>query len=233
MPIPWRRKKAQLTRSVGAREAARKAISKLAAILVASGLLAALAGAAFQQLAGDVRLEFLQPIGRAYEFQLHNDTPSDKRILSFRIQAPLPQNVVYKVTEDLYATIDEQGRVSLPGGNVSYVPAAEFRELDGQVVEANSSVKFRVPPLSSRSWMTPEAAIVDVYYETASTNALLSAVDKLLAAFDFRAPAKTVRYIVIENHWAVTHSSSLNEAIRVYCRDNDAMARAAVCGGER
>lgn len=233
MPIRWRRKKAQSSRSVRAREAAWKGISKLAAILVASGVLAALSGAAYQQLAGDIQLEFLRPMGRAYEFQLRNDTPSDRRVISFRIQAPLPQNVVYKVTEDLYATVDEHGDVSLPGGNVSYVPAAEFRELDGQVIEANSSVKFRVPPLSSRSWMTPEAAIVGVHYETASTNALLSAVDKVLVAFDFRDPVKTVRYIVIENYWAVTHSSSINEAIRVYCRDNDAMVRAAVCGGKR
>lgn len=233
MPVKWRRKKAQSPRSVRALEVAWKAISGLSAVLIASGLLAALLGAAYQYFAGDVQLEFLQPVGRAYEFQLRNGTPSDRRVVSFRIQAPLPQNVVYKVTEDVHATVDEQGRVSLRGGNVSYVPAAEFRELDGQIVEANASVKFRVPPLSSRSWMAPEAAIVVAHYETASANALLSTVEKVLAASGFRPGVKTVRYIVIENYWAVTHSTAIDEAIRVYCRDNDAMARATVCSGKR
>lgn len=125
--------------------------ASLLIFLAGSGILVALLGAAYQHYAGNVSLEFVQAVGRAYEFQLKNDTPSDRTIKTFRVDPPRVQTVIYKATEDVYANIDAQGRVTLPGGNISYVPAAEFKELDGQKLLANSSLRFRVPPLSSRS----------------------------------------------------------------------------------
>lgn len=202
---------------------------KLFAFIVSSGILVTLLGVAYQYLAGNVYLEFVQPIGRAYEFQLKNDTPSDLTVRSFRIDPPRVQKVIYQSTEDMYATIDNQGRATLPGGNVSYVPAAEFRGLDGQRLPANSPLKFRVPPLSNRSWLAPAATIVDVRYELASSNSVLSTIEFLLDAVGIRARVRTVRYLVIDNYWTISQSASIDEAIRVFCRENEAMEKSSVC----
>ena len=207
-------------------------LPRLLAFVAASGILVALLGVAYQHYAGNVSLEFIQAVGRAYEFQLKNDTPSDRIVKTFRIDPPRVQKVIYKTTEDVYAHIDDQGRVTLLGGNISYVPAAEFKELDGQKVLANSSLKFRVPPLSSRPWMAPEATIVDVRFELEPSNYALSAIEAMLGAVGLRLRTRTVRYLVIDNYWTVSQSSSIGEAIRVYCRDNDSMAKSSTCAGE-
>ncbi|WP_205733114.1 hypothetical protein, partial [Enterobacter hormaechei] len=41
------------------------------------------------------------------------------------------------------------------------------------------SFKFRVPPLSNRTWMAPEAAIVDIRYEIDSSNPVLAAIESV------------------------------------------------------
>jgi hypothetical protein len=208
-------------------------LTQLCVFIAGSGILVAILGAAYQHYAGGVSLEFVQAIGRAYEFQLKNDTPSDRTVKMFRIEPPRIQKVIYNVTEDVYAQVDSQGRVTLPGGNVSYVPAAEFKELDGRKLPANSSTKFRVPPLSSRPWMTPEATIVDVRFELDSSNPSLAALESLLDVTGLRTRTRTIRYLVIDNYWSVSQSTSIDEAIRVFCRDNDSMAKSSTCAGER
>lgn len=213
--------------------ARRRWVAPFLTFLAGSGILLALLGAAYQHYSGNVSLEFVQAVGRGYEFQLKNDTPSDRTVKKFRVDPPHTQKVVYKVAEDVYAQINDQGQVTLPGGNVSYVPAAEFKELDGQKVVANSSLKFRIPPLSSRSWMQPEATVVDIRFELEPTNPTLAAVDSVLDLTGIRSRARTVRFLVIENYWTVSNSTSLDEAIRVFCRDNDSMAKSSTCANER
>ncbi|MFA4102481.1 hypothetical protein OQJ40_10060 [Serratia nevei] len=137
--------------------------------------------------------------------------------------------MIYKVTEDVYATRDEKGQITLPGGNQSYVPAAEFKELDGQRLSANASFKFRVPPLSNRTWMAPEAAIVDIRYEIDSSNPVLAAIEGIFDVLGFHSRQHTVRYLVIENYWTPSRSNSLNEAIRIFCRDSDTVAKSGSC----
>lgn len=178
-------------------------------------------------------MEYVRPIGNAYEFELRNDSPADRTVRFFHIDPPRTQSVIYKVTEDVYANVNSQGQVTLPGGNVSYVPAAEFRELDGQKVSAHSSLKFRVPPLSSRSWMEPEAAIVDVRYEVVPSNPVLSTAEDLLGVIGIRPHIHRVRYLVIDNYWTRTSSASIDEAIRVFCRDNEAMEKSVICAARR
>ena len=208
-------------------------LRQLFVFIAGSGILVAILGAAYQHYAGSLSLEFVQAIGRAYEFQLKNDTPSDQTVKMFRIDPPRTQKVIYNVTEDVYATVDSQGRVTLPGGNVSYVPAAEFKELDGRKLLANTSTKFRVPPLSSRPWMAPNATIVDVRFELESSNSALAALESLLDVTGLRTRTRTIRYLVIDNYWAVSQSTSIDEAIRVFCRDNDSMAKSSACAVKR
>lgn len=229
-----RKKKAPSTpRQPAATLQRRRWFSPTIAFLAASGILVALLGSAYQYVEGNVSLEFIQSVGRAYEFQLKNDTPSDRMVKTFRIVPPRVQKVVYKITEDVYANIDKQGRVTLPGGNISYVPAAEFKELDGQKLPANSTLKFRVPPLSSRPWMTPEATIIDIQFELESANIALASLEKFLDTIGLRTRNRAVRYLVIENYWTVSHAASAGEAIRVFCRDNESMAKSSTCAHER
>lgn len=226
-----RRKKKAVPKSVARRLSAlnKNRWARVVAFLAGSGILVALLGSVYQYASGNAPLEYVQVVGRSYEFQLKNETPSDKTVKSFRIDLPRVQQVVYRVTEDIYANVDKDGQVTLPGGNISYVPAAEFKELDGQRLPANSILKFRVPPLSSRPWMQPEATIVDVHLELESSNLALRGIERLLAAVGLRSPARSVRYLVVDNYWTISSSTSLDEAIRVFCRDNDEMAKSSVC----
>ncbi|MBA2658113.1 MAG: hypothetical protein H0U72_00760 [Nitrosospira sp.] len=197
------------------------------------GILLALLGAAYQYLFGNVSLEYLQPLSRGYEFQIKNDTPSDRVVRSFRVDPPHDQRVVYKTTQNVYAQQNDKGEVALPGGNISYVPAAEFRELDGQKIGANSTLKFRVPPLSSRFWMEPEATIVDIKYELEATNPVLFALELMLQAVNFRSTERSIRYLVANNYWTVSQSKGLDEALRVACRDDDSLSKLDVCDAKR
>lgn len=136
--------------------------------------------------------------------------------------------MIYKVTEDVYATRDEKGQITLPGGNQSYVPAAEFKELDGQRLSANASFKFRVPPLSNRTgWRRRRPSSIFVMKSTRQTLylPLLKAYLTSLAS----TPASTPFATVIENYWTPSRSNSLNEAIRIFCRDSDTVAKSGSC----
>lgn len=200
--------------------------------LAGSGILVALLSVAYKYMLGNVALEYVQPVGRSYEFQLKNDTPVDKTVKSFRFDPPRTQKVVYQITDNIYADVNKDNSVAMPGGNISYVPAAEFKELDGLKLVANSSLKFRVPPLSSRPWMQPEASIVDVKIETESSNLFLQGIERLLASAGIRSPVRNIRYLVINNYWTESHSTSIDEAIRLFCRDNDEMAKSSICTGK-
>ncbi|WP_145997219.1 MULTISPECIES: hypothetical protein [Ralstonia] len=198
--------------------------------LVGSGISALLATGAYQYLVGDVSLEFVQALNRGYEFQLKNATPSDKVVKRFRVSAP-SQQLVYHTTQDLYANITPDGKVELPGGNINYIPAAAYKELDGQKILANSEKKFRLPPLSDRPWMEPDAAIFSIQYEIESSNPILSSLEHALTWIGLRSTLVTVKYLVVSNYWIPTTSDSPGEAMRIFCRDNHGLASASICRG--
>lgn len=204
-------------------------LKKLFAFLIASGIFFTLLKVSYQYFMGNIYLEFVQPVGRSYEFQFKNDTPADFTVRKLRIEPPRTQDVVYTFTEDVYVTKDNQGNILFPGGNLIYVPAAEFKELDGQAILANTSLKFRVPPLASRSWIKPEAVIVKVYYDLEPSNSVLSKFENILHSIGIYSRAHSIRYLVIDNYWMVSSSTSIHEAISIFCRDNDLMANLSVC----
>jgi hypothetical protein len=197
--------------------------------LGSTGMLVAMTTAAYQYFFSNVNMEFLQSVGRGYEFQLKNDSPADWIVRSFRVIPPNPQQVIYRITEDVYADQLPSGQLVLPGGNVSYVPAAEFHELDGQRVQANSATKFRMPPLSSRTWMEPVATIVNIEFELVPSNRVLAGIEWLLSQTGMRSNVKSKRYLVVDNYWIVSNSDAPDEALRVACRDNDSLARTSSC----
>ena len=174
-------------------------------------------------------LEFVQALGRGYEFRLTNGTPADKTITRFRVVAPPRQQLIYHITQDIYAHQEPDGKAELPGGNLSYIPAVEYKELDGRKILANSDVKFRVPPLSDRPWMEPDAAIFSIKYETESSNPMLSSLEHVLSKVGLQSSSETIKYLVINNYWIPTSSNSPGEAIRIFCRDNEDLASAGIC----
>lgn len=198
-------------------------------LLVGSGVLALLLAGAYQYIEGSVSLEFVQALGRGYEFQIKNATPADKTITRFRVVAPPHQHLIYRITQDTYAHQDPDGKVVLPGGNLSYIPAVEYKELDGRRVLANSDIKFRVPPLSDRPWMEPDAAIFSIRYDIESSNPMLSSLERVLNKTGLRSDEMTIKYLVVDNYWIPTNSDSPAEAIRVFCRDNEDLASAGTC----
>lgn len=183
----------------------------------------------YQYAEGGVSLEFVRALDRGYEFQLKNGTPSDKVVTLFRVLAPPTQHVIFHTTQDLRAIRSQDGSVTLPGGNVSYIPATEYKELDGQTISANSDRKFRVPPLSDRPWMEPDAATFSIKYEIVSSNPVLSLLEHVFSAIGLRTAEQTVRYLVVNNYWIPTNSNSPAEAIQIFCRDNDDVANANTC----
>ncbi len=207
-------------------------IAKTFQWIVASGLLVLILTTSYHFLSGDISLEFVKPLDSGYEFKLKNDTPSDDIVKKFRIIFP-HQSVIVTTTRDVYATLDAHGHITLPGGNSSYVPASEFRELDGRLLPANSSINFRIPPLSSRSWMQPDAMIVQIAFQTTPKHDLLAYLNSALNVIGLHSKETTIRYLVVSNYWTVTQSSSTKEAIRIACRDNDSLAKLNICSGQQ
>lgn len=196
--------------------------------LGASGFLLAATGASFDYINGELQLSYSQALGSAYELVMSNTGPSDRVIEKFRVKPPHGQQVIYKITQDIYANV-ENGQVILPGGPDTYVPAAEFKELDGQTISGKSQLKFRLPPLSDRSWLEPEAALVKIEYSSVPKNEALRIVEKVLRAVSLKQPDTTSDFLVLHNYWTPVKSGVLKDAISQACRENSSVAKFEVC----
>lgn len=202
--------------------------------LASAGFLVAATTPAYQHFFGNVSVEFVQSLQRGYEFQLKNDTPSDRVVKKFRVMPPNGQQVIYKITQDIYGELDTvNNTVSLPGGNISEVPAARYKELDGRRVAANTSTKFRIPPLSDRTWAEPEASIIALRFEIEPANVMLANIEKLLTVIGLHDKERMFRYLVINNYWVLASSSSVHEAIAITCREDQLISKLEVCDGKR
>jgi len=195
-------------------------------LVVAIGGISLVANFAYQFFTGEVVVTFVKPDGRGYVFNIENQSPVDQVIKSFRVVPDTSQKFVYRVTKNIFAEQTKEG-VSIPGGNESYVPAFEFKELNGVTVKAKSKMNFKIPPLSSREYLAPESAMMFVDYETASINETVGYFERLLADIQPRSGKKRVRYFVSENYWSVVNNDV--NAVKVACRDNDLFAKSSVC----
>lgn len=197
--------------------------------LGSTGLILAALTAWFTYLARDVELGFSKNLTLGYELQLKNTGPADQVVEKFRVLPPTGQQVIYKITEDVSGTFHPDGTVSLPGGNKMYVPAAEFKELDGKEIPAQSTLKFRVPPLADRSWVQPEAALVDIEYFVISKNPFLYRVESALRLVGLSSGQKKASFLVINNYWSPVQPGSIKSAIAQACREDAMIAKLSVC----
>lgn len=118
-------------------------------------------------LVGNVQVKSIQPSGGGYEFKLANNSYTDQIVEQFRILPYFDQGFILETNKSVYAKVTEDG-VIIPGGNSIYMPAFEFNEMNGYVLNAKSEVKFRISPLVARSYMVPKSMVVYVEYSTKS-----------------------------------------------------------------
>jgi hypothetical protein len=180
-------------------------------------------------IVGDVSLTFLKPFGRYYVFELENESPSDQVIESFVVVFPEGQPLVARTTRDVYANQPSTTGVTLLAGNPGWIPTVEFNELNGQVVGANKKRKFRLPPASSIDYLQLEAAIFDISYRTHPTSKPLKFFDTVLKQLGLRNIETKTRYLMVGNNWFPTTSTSLNEALRLACRDDQSLGLGYQC----
>ncbi len=197
-------------------------------LVVTMGVVTVAVNFSYKFLTGDVEVKFIQPQGRGYEFNIANNSSTDQVIVSFRVLPDFSQELLFKTTKDFYMKQNGKG-VLLPGGNISYVPAFEFKALNGSLVKANSDKKFRLPPLSSNSGLIPDAMVVYLEYETKSQNSTMAKLEELLSSINPRVGKKKVKYLVIDNYWTSIKSDNPIRAVKIACRDDDMFARSSVC----
>ncbi len=196
--------------------------------LGAAGFLVLLATEAYKYFEADVRLEFSKALSSGYEFILHNDSPADQVVEKFRVLLPTKeQDMIYKITKDIHASIDKNG-VEFPGGPF-HMPAYEFKELDGQVVKGNSKIQFRLPPLADRSWLEPQAILLNIEYSTISQNHILQQIDKLIRNIGIKEKKVTIEYLVLNNYWTPVKAGNLRDAITQFCREEGMLSNFGIC----
>lgn len=196
--------------------------------LAATGLLTFCADFVFSYFTGDIEVRYIKPVGRGYEFEIKNRSSTDQKIEYLRA-IPDQQDVVFKITQSVHVDLSSERGVSIPGGNISYMPAYEFKELDDFVISANSTTKFKLPPLSSRSYVTPESVVMFLEYKTSSSNERVSKIEKFLDFVGLRNGHKKLKYLVSENYWTRISNESVVDATKVACRNDDMFSKSSIC----
>lgn len=207
-------------------------LSQVVLWLAPTCLLPFISGLVFSYFTGDIEVRYIKPIGRGYEFEITNESSTDQKIEFLRV-IPDKQDVVFKITESVYAELSSDGTVSLPGGNTSYMPAYEFKGMDGFVISANSSTKFKLPPLSSRSYVTPESVVMFLEYKTSSSNELVNKIERFMDFVGLGGGQKKLKYLVSENYWAPISNESVVDATKLACRDDDMFSKSSICDSYR
>jgi len=167
---------------------------------------------------GNVLVDFTQARDRGYEFQIKNDTPADFVVDSLRFYFPDGfQWVVMGTTKEAKEENERTGR-AVPKEIRSLWIIDRYTEADGLVVPARATRTFFPPGLMSKPDVEPIAAVVELEYT-------LSPKNSMLALFRGLSRKQSARYLVVKNQWILTTSTSLEEAVRVACRNDQSLAR--------
>jgi hypothetical protein len=207
-------------------------VSKLLRVLgwlaSTTGAVTVIATLSYKFVVGTVDFEFIKESGRGYELKLINNSPVERTINSFRIVPDFKQQVVFKITKGVYAEETKDG-VILPGGNITSIPAYEFKEIDGYDLSADDSLIFKAPPLSSRDYLSPEAMLIYVKYKTTPKNKLFSSIESVLTKFGFHDSENLKPYIVSSNYWNPVSQTKDVDVMKIACRDDDQFNNSGSC----
>ncbi|WP_440056098.1 hypothetical protein ACSLBF_08095 [Pseudoalteromonas sp. T1lg65] len=205
-------------------------LAKFLGFLMGSGLLLVILQVSFNYFDKGVAISFTKPLNSGYEFKATNSSPIDYTVEKLRVYPDFNQKIVFTLTKDILAElqVDEDG-VSIPGGNETYIPAYEFKELDGVKIESNRSEAFRIPPLSARDYYKPEAMIVFIEYEVMPTNSLISAFHRQLVGFGWVNSITKNKYLVSGDYWTPLSLNSEISALETACRDTEWFSKSSEC----
>ncbi|RKO74889.1 hypothetical protein C5E04_21625 [Pectobacterium parmentieri] len=203
-------------------------INKALLWLAAIGLLPVVSNYTFDFLTGDVQVKYIKSLERGYEFKLINNSSTDQAIEQFRISPAFNQGIIFKINKPTYGIFSENG-VTLPGGNSTYMPAFEYKEMNGYVLGSKSEVSFRIPPLAARDYMIPEAIIVYADYKTSSKNKIMRNIEQILGYLNIIDTNKRQKYIVADNYWTPIAQDNEVNAIKNACRDDDIFSKSEIC----
>ncbi|WP_148028109.1 hypothetical protein [Burkholderia pseudomallei] len=173
---------------------------------------------------GSVSVAFSKPLPSGYEFVVSNDSPVEQTIEHFRIEPQSGTKVMWEATETTYVKLDKQGR--LPPGEV---PAAEFHDLDGQAIDSQQRMNFRVPPLTDWATMRSKASLVSVTYRAVPTEPLLRYTAKALEYMGVIDLSNSRHYLVIDDYWTPTTKTEKNAAIRQACAEHAELRQYRMC----
>ncbi|MEM5458512.1 hypothetical protein VSR69_27210 [Paraburkholderia phytofirmans] len=208
--------------------AAIRFLYKRAKAVISMSALAAAALAAVHFLQGQVIVSFSKSLASGYEFTVLNDSQVSQTIESLRVMPKLGSTVVAVTTSKMYLRETSDG-AELPYGNTSMVPAADFRDMDGQILRPQQRITFRVPPLVDWDKLKPEASLVDVTYQTEPTNFLLSLTARLAEGLTLMKLRFTNTYLVINDYWTPTNSSDTKAALAHACSEDVSLRQGALC----
>lgn len=205
-----------------------KKINSLLLWLAAIGILPIISNYFLDFFTGDVQVNYIQPSGRGYEFKIVNNSSTDQIIKQFRISPEFGQKFIFKINKSVYAKVTDNG-VTLPGGNSTYMPAFEYKEMNGYVLKAKSEVNFRIPPLVARDYMIPESIVVYADYSTESKNRFMAGIENIFEFIKIRDVKKRKKYLVVDNYWTPLGRENEVDAIKNACRDDDIFAKSEIC----
>ncbi|KQA22869.1 hypothetical protein DLR65_12650 [Vibrio tarriae] len=205
-------------------------LKKLWAFLIGSGLLLVSFQVSFNYINESVAISFTRPLNSGYEFKATNSSPIDYTVEKLRIYPDFKQEVIFTITKDILVELPIDGAgVSMPGGNETYIPAYEFKELDGVEIESNSSEVFRIPPLSARDYYKPAAMIVFIEYEVMPTSSFINAFHRKLASLGWINPVTKNKYLVSGDYWTRISLNSETSALEAACRDTEWFSKSSKC----
>ncbi|ORM66673.1 hypothetical protein [Pantoea rwandensis] len=199
--------------------------------MAAIGILPVFSSYLFDFFTGDVQVKYIQSFDRGYEFKLINKSSTNQVIDKFRISPEFGQPILFKINKPVYGTVSGNS-ITLPGGNSTYMPAFEYKEMNGYVLEAKSEVSFRIPPLTARNYMTPEAIIVYADYKTSSNNKVIRNIERALDFLMIRDTNRRQKYMVVDNYWTPLAQGNEVNAIKNACRDDDILSKSDICKGK-
>ncbi|HCA3582012.1 TPA: hypothetical protein MO343_004403 [Salmonella enterica subsp. enterica serovar Ball] len=205
-----------------------KKINSLLLWLAAIGILPIISNYFLDFFTGDVQVNYIQPSGRGYEFKFVNNSSTDQIIKQFRISPEFGKKFIFKINKSVYAEVTDNG-VTLPGGNSTYMPAFEYKEMNGYVLKAKSEVNFRIPPLVARDYMIPESIVVYADYSTESKNRFMAGIENIFEFIKIRDIKKRKKYLVVDNYWTPLGRENEVDAIKNACRDDDIFAKSEIC----
>ena len=118
----------------------------LGGFLGSAGFLVYFSGFLSEFLRGETVIAYSQPLGDASELSMTSTWPIDRRNRFLRFSFVGSQQ--YATKKDTWVRISEDGSTVFPESpsEREQKPATQFAELDGTLIPARSSIKFRLPP---------------------------------------------------------------------------------------